>query len=158
MWVVVMAGVLLLIVQKSINVRESVIPRYHVLNAQLVSNRPVREEIVGSTTAQQPGSVWRLPPMLPHRIRPSTSQGALPEASGMREIDTASGALPVEATLRQRLDVWKNAPGGRGEVPGEVELGGFMQWNLEVSDLGSKQDRADLISNAVQLRSRKTHI
>lgn len=39
--------------------------------------------------------------------------------------------MPVTATLRQRLDAWRASPGGRGEVEGEVELGGFMQWNLE---------------------------
>lgn len=53
----------------------------------------------------------------------------------MREIDIASEALPLEAGLRERLDVWRNAPGGRGEIPGEIELGGFMQWNLEVRAL-----------------------
>ena len=50
-----------------------------------------------------------------------------------RDIDLASDALPMEATLAQRLDVWRNAPGGRGEIPGEIELGGFNLWNLEVS-------------------------
>ena len=55
-----------------------------------------------------------------------------------REIDIASDALPLEASLRDRLDMWKNAPGGRGEVEGEVELGGFVSWNLEVSSPGSK--------------------
>lgn len=45
----------------------------------------------------------------------------------------ASDSLPVDATLRERLDVWKAAPGGRGDVEGEVEAGGFVAWNLEVS-------------------------
>jgi hypothetical protein len=54
---------------------------------------------------------------------------------GMREIDLASEPLPVEASLRERLDAWRDAPGGRGEVPGEVEMGGFVQWNLEVGGL-----------------------
>lgn len=47
--------------------------------------------------------------------------------SSKREIDIASDPLPLEATLEERLAVWRNAPGGRGEIPGEVELGGFMQ-------------------------------
>jgi hypothetical protein len=50
-----------------------------------------------------------------------------------RDIDVSSEALPLEATLRDRLDVWRNAPGGRGDVLGEVEPGQFVQWNLEVS-------------------------
>jgi alpha 1,2-mannosyltransferase len=32
----------------------------------------------------------------------------------------------------ERLDAWRNAPGGRGDIPGEVEPGQFVQWNLEV--------------------------
>ena len=34
--------------------------------------------------------------------------------------------------MRERLEIWRNAPGGRGEVEGEMELGGFVRWNLEV--------------------------
>lgn len=74
-----------------------------------------------------------MPPVFPSRpppVQPNGNESALGEK---REIDLASDALPLEATLRQRLDVWRYAPGGRGEIPGEVELGGFMQWNLEVS-------------------------
>jgi alpha 1,2-mannosyltransferase len=52
---------------------------------------------------------------------------------GKRDIDISSQALPLEASLRERLDVWRDAPGGRGDVMGEVELGQFTQWNLEVS-------------------------
>ena len=51
---------------------------------------------------------------------------------GLRDIDISSTALPLEATLRERLDAWRNAPGGRGDIPGEVEPGQFVQWNLEV--------------------------
>nr|ODO02372.1 hypothetical protein L204_01105 [Cryptococcus depauperatus CBS 7855] len=38
---------------------------------------------------------------------------------GDREIDIASDALPVVATLRERLDVWRKAPGEKGEIEGE---------------------------------------
>lgn len=52
-----------------------------------------------------------------------------------RPIDIASDAMPLEATLRERLDVWRHSPGGRGNLPDEVEPGEFMQWNLEVGPL-----------------------
>ncbi|RSH83812.1 hypothetical protein EHS25_005427 [Saitozyma podzolica] len=54
--------------------------------------------------------------------RPAGSSSA--SKTGIREIDLASEPLPVEASLRERLDAWRDAPGGRGEVHGEVELGG----------------------------------
>lgn len=47
-----------------------------------------------------------------------------------RPIDIASDPLPLSATLEERLRVWRNAPGGRGEIEGEVELGGFMQVSI----------------------------
>ncbi|EJT50851.1 hypothetical protein A1Q1_07959 [Trichosporon asahii var. asahii CBS 2479] len=46
-----------------------------------------------------------------------------------RAIDIASDPLPVNATLRERLDVWRAAPGGRGGD--DVEPGQFVQWSLE---------------------------
>jgi alpha 1,2-mannosyltransferase len=54
---------------------------------------------------------------------------------GKRDIDVSSQALPLEASLRERLDVWRDAPGGRGDIMGEIEPGQFTQWNLEVSIL-----------------------
>ncbi|ORY27091.1 mannosyltransferase putative-domain-containing protein [Naematelia encephala] len=73
---------------------------------------------------------------LPFGSSDSSRPGPLSESAffdqyGKREIDYYSDSLPVQATLKERLDVWRNAPGGRGEVEGEVELGGFVQWNLE---------------------------
>lgn len=76
---------------------------------------------------QKSGSLWHIP------LLPSRPSGIYRPNATQREIDFSSEALPVEASLRERLDVWKNAPGGRGEVPGEIEMGGFVQWNLEVS-------------------------
>jgi hypothetical protein len=71
--------------------------------------------------------------MFPKRPISSHTGSSVPVVPpGVREIDFYSEALPVDATLRERLDVWRNAPGGRGEVEGEVEMGGFVQWNLEV--------------------------
>lgn len=75
---------------------------------------------------------YRLPPIFPFGhsqppLHPPSSE------NGQRPIDISSESLPVEASLRERLAVWRNAPGGRGEIEGEVELGGFNQWNLEVS-------------------------
>jgi hypothetical protein len=58
-----------------------------------------------------------------------------------RDIDISSDPLPVDATLRERLEVWRHAPGGRGEIPDEVELGGFMQVREEQ---GQEQEHACL--------------
>lgn len=69
----------------------------------------------------------------------------------MREIDIYSEPLPVDATLRERLDVWKNAPGGRGEVEGEVELGGFMAWNLEQCSTISEQHNTHMIQHSANM-------
>ena len=80
-------------------------------------------------SAESHASGWKIP-IFPSR--PPSSSYKRPDLGGKREIDFASEPLPLEASLRQRIDVWRNAPGGRGEVDGEVELGGFMQWNLEV--------------------------
>lgn len=54
-----------------------------------------------------------------------------PHPSGRREIDVASEPLPLDATVQERLDAWENSPGGRGEIPGEIETGGFFLWNNE---------------------------
>ncbi|OXB37179.1 hypothetical protein LQV05_003825 [Cryptococcus neoformans] len=67
---------------------------------------------------------------------------------GVREIDISSEPLPLEATLRERLDAWKNAPGGRGEVEGEVESGGFMAWNLEQCSTISEQHNTHMIQHS----------
>lgn len=57
-----------------------------------------------------------------------------------REIDLASDALPLDATLEERLKVWEMSPGGRGpgvhmgldgKMHEEVEPGTFNNWNLE---------------------------
>ncbi|KIR96527.1 hypothetical protein L804_06006 [Cryptococcus deuterogattii 2001/935-1] len=69
----------------------------------------------------------------------------------VREIDIYSEPLPVDATLRERLDVWKNAPGGRGEVEGEVELGGFMAWNLEQCSTISEQHNTHMIQHSANM-------
>lgn len=53
-------------------------------------------------------------------------------AHGEREIDVSSRPLPLHTSTRDRLAAWKNAPGGRGEVEGEYEMGGFFQVNMEV--------------------------
>jgi alpha 1,2-mannosyltransferase len=70
-----------------------------------------------------------------HAASYSSSIYDAPEALGKRRIDIASEPLSVNATLRERLDAWRDAPGGRGEIEDEIELGGFVQWNLEVSHL-----------------------
>ncbi|ODN80348.1 hypothetical protein L202_02608 [Cryptococcus amylolentus CBS 6039] len=67
---------------------------------------------------------------------------------GHRPIDLASDAMPLEATTRERLEVWRNAPGGRGEVEGEVEMGGFMQWNLEECSTISEQHNTHMIQHS----------
>lgn len=46
-----------------------------------------------------------------------------------RAIDIASDPLPVNASLRERLDAWRAAPGARGAD--DVEPGQFVQWSLE---------------------------
>ncbi|KAL7418723.1 hypothetical protein Q5752_006406 [Cryptotrichosporon argae] len=81
---------------------------------------------------------------------PSSS---LPSRPAGREIDIASDALPVSASLRERLDVWRNAPGGRGEVPGEVELGGFNQWNLEQCGTIEQQHNTHMIQHSANVWS-----
>lgn len=63
----------------------------------------------------------------------TSSVSRAPGIIGKRDIDISSRALPLEASLRERLDIWRDAPGGRGDISGEVEPGQFMQWNLEVS-------------------------
>ena len=71
------------------------------------------------------------------RILPFPNPSPSGSNNGLRPIDISSESLPVEASLRARLDMWRDAPGGKGEVEGEIELGGFVQWNLEVSFLSS---------------------
>ncbi|WVO13349.1 hypothetical protein L204_100964 [Cryptococcus depauperatus] len=66
---------------------------------------------------------------------------------GDREIDIASDALPVVATLRERLDVWRKAPGEKGEIEGEVEHGGFMKWNLEQCSTINEQHSTHMIQH-----------
>jgi len=85
-----------------------------------------------SSSAQSTGSSYHFPSLLPFG---SSHRSSAPSESpdGRRLIDCSSDSLPVDASLRERLDVWRDAPGGRGEIPGEVELGGFNAWNLEVS-------------------------
>lgn len=67
-------------------------------------------------------------PYTPHPDTPYTA----PSNAHRRLIDVASDPLPASATLEERLRAWEDAPGGRGEVRGEVEVGGFVQWNQEV--------------------------
>ncbi|WWC87046.1 uncharacterized protein L201_001931 [Kwoniella dendrophila CBS 6074] len=70
---------------------------------------------------------------------------------GKREIDIASDPLPLSATLKERLDAWKEAPGGRGEIDGEVEHGGFVQWNLEQCDTISEQHNTHMIQHSANM-------
>ncbi|WWC59407.1 uncharacterized protein I303_101962 [Kwoniella dejecticola CBS 10117] len=72
-------------------------------------------------------------------------------AQGKRTIDIASEPLPITASLRERLDAWREAPGGRGEVEGEVEHGGFVQWNLEQCDTISEQHNTHMIQHSANL-------
>ncbi|KAK6903885.1 hypothetical protein I203_107395 [Kwoniella mangroviensis CBS 8507] len=72
-------------------------------------------------------------------------------SEGKREIDIASDPLPVTASLRQRLDAWRDAPGGRGEVEGEVEHGGFVQWNLEQCDTIDQQHNTHMIQHSANI-------
>lgn len=125
-------------------------------DAQLLPEKT--ESAEASRSSSTPG--WRLPPVFPKRPTASYTSGSAPIVPpGVREIDFYSEALPVEATLRERLDVWRNAPGGRGEVEGEVEMGGFVQWNLEVSP-GRRSCVRDVLtaSNATPSQSSTTHI
>ncbi|WWC67796.1 uncharacterized protein I206_101709 [Kwoniella pini CBS 10737] len=73
------------------------------------------------------------------------------QAQGKRVIDIASQPLPITASLRERLDAWREAPGGRGEVEGEVEHGGFVQWNLEQCDTISEQHNTHMIQHSANL-------
>lgn len=50
--------------------------------------------------------------------------------SGESELDLSSRPLPLKTPTRDRLIAWSNAPGGRGEIPGEIELGGMYLENL----------------------------
>ena len=68
-----------------------------------------------------------------------------------RQIDQTSDSLPIEATLRERLDVWRNAPGGRGDIDGEVELGGFVQWNLEQCSTIHEQHNTHMIQKSANV-------
>lgn len=49
----------------------------------------------------------------------------------VRAIDVASQPMPLRTPLKERLVAWAQAPGGRGEVEGELELGGMLQINME---------------------------
>ncbi|WRT64911.1 uncharacterized protein IL334_001850 [Kwoniella shivajii] len=73
------------------------------------------------------------------------------KAQGKRVIDIASDSLPVSATLRERLDAWRDAPGGRGEIEGEVEHGGFVQWNLEQCDTIHEQHNTHMIQHSANV-------
>ncbi|WVW78612.1 hypothetical protein I302_100571 [Kwoniella bestiolae CBS 10118] len=72
-------------------------------------------------------------------------------SEGKREIDIASDSLPLTATLRERLNAWRDAPGGRGEVEGEVEHGGFVQWNLEQCDTIDQQHNTHMIQHSANM-------
>lgn len=80
---------------------------------------------------------------------PAGSSGSQRLSSSSREAELASEPLPVEASLQERLEAWKNAPGGRGDIEGEVEHGTFVQWNLEVGtdSFTSREKDADYLSN-----------
>ncbi|KAK4688144.1 alpha 1,2-mannosyltransferase, partial [Tremellales sp. Uapishka_1] len=85
------------------------------------------------------------PPSSPPPLAPTSLR------NGLREIDIASEPLPVEANLRERLDAWKNAPGGRGEITGEVELGGFVKWNIETCDTIHEQHNTHMIQKSANV-------
>ena len=53
--------------------------------------------------------------------------------------------------MRERLEVWRNAPGGRGEVEGEIELGGFNSWNLEQCETISEQHNTHMIQKSANV-------
>ncbi|KAL7416020.1 mannosyltransferase putative-domain-containing protein [Mrakia frigida] len=67
-------------------------------------------------------------------FRPSSSPIVISpvssSSSGQSELDIASRPLPLKTPTRDRLIAWANAPGGRGEIPGEIELGGMYLENL----------------------------
>lgn len=68
-----------------------------------------------------------------------------------RPIDISSDPLPVTASLQERLNVWRNAPGGRGAIDGEVELGKFVQWNLEKCTTISEQHNTHMIQKSANV-------
>ncbi|WVQ97918.1 hypothetical protein IAU59_005035 [Kwoniella sp. CBS 9459] len=128
----------------------------HQSGARLVAPRASSTgSAAAASIARQPkvsGRPFKFPSLLPSSsgsgIRRPVSGSS---SAGQREIDLASDALPVEATLRERLDVWKNAPGGRGEIKGEIEHGGFVQWNLEQCDTISEQHNTHMIQHSANI-------
>ena len=115
-------------------------------------------------------SKFKLPSLFPFsNSRPGSAYGSAPAAHhsssptsymrydlsryppGMREIDIASEPLDVDASLRERLDAWIAAPGGRGEIEGEVELGGFNQWNLEQCSTIHEQHNTHMIQKSANI-------
>ncbi|WVR04521.1 hypothetical protein IAU60_001525 [Kwoniella sp. DSM 27419] len=120
--------------------------RDHVLSrAKSTSSTPGPK---GSGKAKE---AFRFPSLLPSYGSDSSAAYAQAGQRGRRAIDVASDTLPVEASLRERLDVWKNAPGGRGEIEGEIEHGGFVQWNLEQCDTISEQHNTHMIQHSVNI-------
>ncbi|OCF42356.1 hypothetical protein I317_03860 [Kwoniella heveanensis CBS 569] len=100
------------------------------------------------------GRPFKFPSFLPSSDVTGARTGTQPPgggSKGLREIDISSDSLPVEATLRERLDVWKNAPGGRGEIKGEIEHGGFVQWSLEQCDTISEQHNTHMIQHSANV-------
>ncbi|EIW68801.1 hypothetical protein TREMEDRAFT_71915 [Tremella mesenterica DSM 1558] len=69
-----------------------------------------------------------------------------PDPIILREIDISSESLPLKASLRERLEVWRNAPGGRGEVEGEVEAEVFNEWSLEQCSTIQEQHNTYMIN------------
>ncbi|KAK8846871.1 hypothetical protein IAR55_005961 [Kwoniella newhampshirensis] len=98
----------------------------------------------------KPSRPFRLPSVPFYPSPPSSIYDNL-ESSGRRLIDVSSDPLPVEATLRERLDAWREAPGGRGEIEGEVEHGRFVQWNLEQCDTISEQHNTHMIQHSANV-------
>ncbi|WVN85684.1 uncharacterized protein L203_100833 [Cryptococcus depauperatus CBS 7841] len=126
----------------------------------LVPGSIVRRVLLVLIIATVGGLLLRLPAYNPsptqHRsiilakTRYTSPSGMVSHATsnlGDREIDIASDALPVVATLRERLDVWRKAPGGKGEIEGEVEHGGFMKWNLEQCSTINEQHSSHMIQH-----------
>ncbi|WWD22183.1 hypothetical protein CI109_106674 [Kwoniella shandongensis] len=103
-----------------------------------------------SLAGVKPSRPFRLP-FSSSSSRPSSSIYDNYESSGKRRIDIASEPLPVEATLRERLDAWRDAPGGRGEIEGEVEHGGFVQWNLEQCSTIDEQHNTHMIQHSANM-------
>lgn len=69
----------------------------------------------------------------------STPDGSTPYSpfyggASRRAIDISSDPLPLDATLKQRLDAWERAPGAG--APGDVEPPDFVGWNLEQCGAG----------------------